>query len=316
MLDVQTIVNLEKERRKLLQSRIKWKIISLLKACAIFIPAVFLMRYMASEEGTPLGMPYLLFGLGIALYFTYKLFYEKTYKVKTREFALQYKALYIAPYVESLGYKYNRFGAVTQEQDILQSGFFGQYANSGGDDLIYGNIDGVDFSFCDIWMSKETIDDSFFTLIYEKKEMEIFQGLFFAADFHKKIRSDVFILPRQIKLPHGVLESGAKFCNMDNTKFNRSFVVYTKDAVAAAYVLTPALMEKILFLKMLTKSKIALSFRKSKIYIKIPRGYDSFEPDLSKPIRGDKLASKIQIDLDAMLQIVKILKLNEKIWTS
>ena len=54
----------------------------------------------------------------------------------------------------------------------------------------------------------------------------------------------------------------------------------------------------------------------SKIYIKIPRGYDSFEPDLSKPIRGDKLASKIQIDLDAMLQIVKILKLNEKIWTS
>ena len=271
---------------------------------------------MASQEGTPLGMPYLLFGLSIALYFTYKLFYEKTYKVKTREFALQYKALYIMPYIESLGYKYNRFGAATQEQDILQSGLFNQYANSGGDDLIYGNIDGVDFSFCDIWMSKETIDDSFFTLTYEKKEMEIFQGLFFAADFHKKIRSDIFILPRKIKLLHGVLESGAKSCNMDNAKFNRSFAVYTKDAVAAAYVLTPVLMEKILFLKTLAKSKIALSFRKSKIYIKIPRLYDSFEPDLNRPIRGNKLASKIQIDLDAMLQIVKILKLNEKIWTS
>ena len=316
MLDVQTIVNLEKERRKLLQSRIKWKIISLLKACAIFIPAVFLMRYMASEEGTPLGIPYLLFGLGIALYFTYKLFYEKTYKVKTREFALQYKALYIAPYVESLGYKYNRFGAVTQEQDILQSGLFNQYANSGGDDLIYGNIDGVDFSFCDIWMSKETIDDSFFTLTYEKKEMEIFQGLFFAADFHKKIRSDVFILPRQIKLPHGVLESGAKFCNMDNAKFNRSFAVYTKDAVAAAYVLTPALMEKILSLKQLVKSDISLSFKQNKIYIAISRGADSFEPSLDQPIHNARIAKDIKADLDAMLQIVKILKLNEKIWTS
>ena len=112
------------------------------------------------------------------------------------------------------------------------------------------------------------------------------------------------------------MENGAKSCNMDNAKFNRSFAVYTKDAVAAAYVLTPVLMEKILFLKTLAKSEIALSFRKSKIYIKIPRLYDSFEPDLNRPIRGDRLASKIQIDLDAMLQIVKILKLNEKIWTS
>ena len=316
MLDVQTIVNLEKERRKLLQSRIKWKIISLLKACAIFIPLIFLMIYKARGEKISFELlSEILFAL-IMLYFAYRLFYEKTHKVKTREFALQYKALYIMPYIESLGYKYNRFGAVTQEQDILQSGLFNQYANSGGDDLIYGNIDGMDFSFCDIWMSKETIDDSFFTLTYEKKEMEIFQGLFFAADFHKKIRSDIFILPRKIKLPHGVLESGAKSCNMDNAKFNRYFAVYAKDAVAAAYVLTPVLMEKILFLKMLTKSKIALSFRKSKIYIKIPREYDSFEPDLNRPICGDKLASKIQADLDAMLQIVKILRLNEKIWTS
>lgn len=150
----------------------------------------------------------------------------------------------------------------------------------------------------------------------KRRKWRYFKVFFFAADFHKKIRSDVFILPRQIKLPHGILESGAKFCNMDNAKFNRSFAVYTKDAVAAAYVLTPVLMEKILFLKTLAKSEIALSFRKSKIYIKIPREYDSFEPDLNRPIRGDKLASKIQIDLDAMLQIVKILKLNEKIWTS
>ena len=315
MLEIQTIVNLEKERRKLLQSRIKWKIISLLKACAIFIPAVFLMRHMASEEGTPLGMPYLLFGLGIALYFTYKLFYEKTYKVKTREFALQYKALYIAPYVESLGYKYNRFGAIALEQDIEHSGLFGEYANFGGDDLIFGNIDGVDFSFGDIWLSKD-FDKKFLVLASKKKYIEPFQGLFFVADFHKKIGSDVFILPSITKLQTFASESNAWLRKMDNAKFDKSFAVYAKDPLAAAYVLTPALMEKILFLKMLTKSYIELSFRKSKIYIKIPRGYDSFEPDLNRPIRGDKLASKIQIDLDAMLQIVKILKLNEKIWAS
>ena len=256
----------------------------------------------------------ILFDL-IMLYFAYRFFYEKTYKVKTREFALQYKALYIAPYVENLGYKYNRFGAIALEQDIEHSGLFGEYANFGGDDLIFGNIDGVDFSFGDIWLSKD-FDKKFLVLASKKKYIEPFQGLFFVADFHKKIGSDVFILPSITKLQTFASESNTWLRKMDNAKFDESFAVYAKDPLAAAYVLTPALMEKILFLKMLTKSYIELSFRKNKIYIKIPRLYDSFEPDLSKPIRGDKLASKIQIDLDAMLQIVKILKLNEKIWTS
>ena len=108
MLDVQTIVNLEKERRKLLQSRIKWKIISLLKACAIFIPLICLMIYKVRGEKISFELlSEILFDL-IMLYFAYRFFYEKTYKVKTREFALQYKALYIAPYVENLGYKYNK----------------------------------------------------------------------------------------------------------------------------------------------------------------------------------------------------------------
>ena len=256
----------------------------------------------------------ILFAL-IMLYFAYRFFYEKTHKVKTREFALQYKALYIAPYVENLGYKYNRFGAIALEQDIEHSGLFGEYANFGGDDLIFGNIDGVDFSFGDIWLSKD-FDKKFLVLASKKKYIEPLQGLFFVADFHKKIGSDVFILPSITKLQTFASESNAWLRKMDNAKFDKSFAVYAKDPLAAAYVLTPALMEKILFLKMLTKSYIELSFRKSKIYIKIPRLYDSFEPDLNRPIRSDKLASKIQIDLDAMLQIVKILKLNEKIWTS
>ena len=315
MLEIQNIVNLEKERRKLLQSRIKWKIISLLKACAIFIPLICLMIYKVRGEKISFELlSEILFDL-IMLYFAYRFFYEKTYKVKTREFALQYKALYIAPYVENLGYKYNRFGAIALEQDIEHSGLFGEYANFGGDDLIFGNIDGVDFSFGDIWLSKD-FDKKFLVLASKKKYIEPFQGLFFVADFHKKIGSDVFILPSITKLQTFASESNAWLRKMDNAKFDKSFAVYAKDPLAAAYVLTPALMEKILFLKMLTKSYIELSFRKNKIYIKIPRLYDSFEPDLNRPIRGDKLASKIQIDLDAMLQIVKILKLNEKIWTS
>ena len=82
------------------------------------------------------------------------------------------------------------------------------------------------------------------------------------------------------------------------------------------YVLTPMLMEKILSLKQLVKSDISLSFKQNKIYIAIARGADSFEPSLDQPIHNARIAKDIKADLDAMLQIVKILKLNEKIWAS
>ena len=103
---------------------------------------------------------------------------------------------------------------------------------------------------------------------------------------------------------------------IDNADFNANFSVYASDTVAAMYVLTPALMEKILSLKQLVKSDISLSFKQNKIYIAIARGADSFEPSLDQPILNARIANDIKADLDAMLQIVKILKLNEKIWTS
>ena len=228
---------------------------------------------------------------------------------------MRYKELYLKPYIESLGFSY-KMGALFQEKEVRQSEIFDGFDRFRADDLVCANVDGVDFMFCDIRLEKDI--GTGIPFIFKNNYATFFEGPFFVANFNKKICSDVFVFSNTTLPPSELRYKllGGREIPIDNADFNQNFTIYANDAMTVMYVLTPALMEKILFLKMLTKSYIELSFRKNKIYIKIPRLYDSFEPDLNRPIRGDKLASKIQIDLDAMLQIVKILKLNEKIWTS
>ena len=101
---------------------------------------------------------------------------------------------------------------------------------------------------------------------------------------------------------------------MDNSEFNDTFNVFGQDIQNTMYVLTPAFMDKILALKKLMKCPISLSFFANKIFIKIDRGYDSFEPNLNKSIISQSIAPRIKAELNAMFDIVKILKLNSKIW--
>ena len=75
-------------------------------------------------------------------------------------------------------------------------------------------------------------------------------------------------------------------------------------------------MERILRLRKLIKCPISLSFLANKIFIKIDKGYDSFEPNLDKSIISANIAPRIKAELNAMFDIVKVLKLNNKIWTT
>ena len=248
-------------------------------------------------------------------------FYEWIFERKTERFVLRYKELYLKPYIESLGFSY-KMGALFQEKEVRQSEIFDGFDRFRADDLVCANAGGVDFMFCDIRLEKEI--GTGIPFIFKNNYATFFEGPFFMANFNKKIHSDVFVFsdaaaPAGIDLPPSGLPRGLwsdRKIPIDNADFNANFSVYASDTVAVMYVLTPALMEKILSLKQLVKSDISLSFKQNKIYIAISRGADSFEPSLDQPILNARIAKDIKADLDAMLQIVKILKLNEKIWTS
>lgn len=318
-MDIKTVIDLEKQRKRLKKSRKLWKILSYLVAFAVFGPmlALALIIIFLDFPKLDLGIESLSFLVMsiLAIIGTRDEFYEWIFERKTERFLMRYKELYLKPYIESLGFSY-KMGALFQEKEVRASEIFDGFDRFRADDLVCANVDGVDFMFCDIRLEKDI--GTGIPFIFKNNYATFFEGPFFVANFNKKICSDVFVFSNTTlppsELQHKLL--GGREIPIDNADFNQNFTIYANDAMTVMYVLTPMLMEKILSLKQLVKSNISLSFKQNKIYIAIARGADSFEPSLDQPILNARIAKDIKADLDAMLQIVKILKLNEKIWTS
>nr|WP_315009748.1 DUF3137 domain-containing protein [uncultured Campylobacter sp.] len=318
-MDIKTVIELEKQRKRLKKSRKFWKILSYLVAFVVFGPmlALALIIIFRDFPKLDLGVESLSFLVAsiLAIISTRDEFYEWIFERKTERFLMRYKELYLKPYIESLGFSY-KMGALFQEKEVRQSEIFDGFDRFRADDLVCANAGGVDFMFCDIRLEKDI--GTGIPFIFKNNYATFFEGPFFVANFNKKICSDVFVFSNTTlppsELQHKLL--GGREIPIDNADFNQNFTIYANDAMTVMYVLTPALMEKILSLKQLVKSNISLSFKQNKIYIAIARGADSFEPSLDQPILNARIAKDIKTDLDAMLQIVKILKLNEKIWTS
>ncbi len=318
-MDIKTVIDLEKQRKRLKKSRKLWKILSYLVAFAVFGPMLALALIIIFLDFPKLDLSveslFLLVASILAIISTRDEFYEWIFERKTERFLMRYKELYLKPYIESLGFSY-KMGALFQEKEVRASEIFDGFDRFRADDLVCANVDGVDFMFCDIRLEKDI--GTGIPFIFKNNYATFFEGPFFVANFNKKICSDVFVFSNTTlppsELQHKLL--GGREIPIDNADFNQNFTIYANDAMTVMYVLTPMLMEKILSLKQLVKSNISLSFKQNKIYIAIARGADSFEPSLDQPILNARIAKDIKADLDAMLQIVKILKLNEKIWTS
>ena len=318
-MDIKTVIDLEKQRKRLKKSRKFWKILSYLVAFVVFGPmlALALIIIFLDFPKLDLGVESLSFLVAsiLAIISTRDEFYEWIFERKTERFLMRYKELYLKPYIESLGFSY-KMGALFQEKEVRASEIFDGFDRFRADDLVCANVDGVDFMFCDIRLEKDI--GAGIPFIFKNNYATFFEGPFFVANFNKKICSDVFVYSNTTLPPSELRRKllGGREIPIDNAYFNQNFTIYANDAMTVMYVLTPALMEKILSLKQLVKSNISLSFKQNKIYIAIARGADSFEPSLDQPILNARIAKNIKADLDAMLQIVKILKLNEKIWTS
>ena len=318
-MDIKTVIDLEKQRKQLKKSRKLWKILSYLVAFAVFGPMLALALIIIFLDFPKLdlsveSLSFLVISI-LAIIGTRDEFYEWIFERKTERFLMRYKELYLKPYIESLGFSY-KMGALFQEKEVRASEIFDGFDRFRADDLVCANVDGVDFMFCDIRLEKDI--GTGIPFIFKNNYATFFEGPFFVANFNKKICSDVFVFSNTTLPPSGLRYKllGGREIPIDNADFNQNFTIYANDAMTVMYVLTPVLMEKILSLKQLVKSNISLSFKQNKIYIAIARGADSFEPSLDQPILNARIAKDIKADLDAMLQIVKILKLNEKIWTS
>lgn len=154
----------------------------------------------------------------------------------------------------------------------------------------------------------------------------IFQGLFVIADFNKNFNGITYVVPEGISgslgsFGRGLQSLGGKLggrgalVQLEDPEFERTFVVYSSDQIEARYILSSALMRRLLNLKQHFNDNVSVAFIGGSLYLMISKHNDWFEsPALSAPLTFAGVETTLR-QLQMATGIVEELDLNTRIWS-
>lgn len=186
-------------------------------------------------------------------------------------------------------------------------------------DLISGKVAKTSFWFAEVHAEYKTETQ---TKNGRKTQWHtIFKGIIFVADFNKKFNVSTVVRPKSFGNAVGAWFSKNIFSpgnnqlvQLENTAFDDQFVTYTRNQIEARYILTPAMMERILNLNSKSAETISLSFIDSKMYIAFPLSTNYFEPPIHNTLLTPNLLTEDLSVVQFMHDIVQDLDLNTRIW--
>lgn len=152
---------------------------------------------------------------------------------------------------------------------------------------------------------------------------DILKGIVFQGDFNKNFNGVTIVRPKDATSALGAwisdkipMFSSARheLVKLESPDFNNNFVVYSSDQVEARYILTPAMMERLVTLNLQCRYTISMSFINTSIYIAFPLDHNYFEPTVFKSLYENKAINEDINVLKFMHKIVKELDLNTRIW--
>lgn len=143
--------------------------------------------------------------------------------------------------------------------------------------------------------------------------VSVFRGLVISLKFNKNFSSHTVV--KNNSLFHFSPSRNLKHTELEDVRFEKLFDVYTDDEIEARYILTPTFMDRLNNLKSSFKSSnITCSFFKNSLYIAISTNRDMFfMGSLVKSILNEKIYYKIFDEFYSVLNIIDVLKLNQKI---
>jgi len=217
---------------------------------------------------------------------------------------------------------YRPQSGISQER-FLAGGIFRQHIDRYGcEDMVQGTVEKTRIEFSEVHAEykTETRDSK------GRRHTQwhtIFKGLYFIADFNKHFRGRTFVLPdtaekllgRLGQTLQGMDKSRGELVKLEDPAFEKEFAVYGTDQVEARYILSPALMRRLLEFKRKTGSKVYFSFRDGEVNIGIASEKNRFEPKVFATVLDIELAREFASDLQLALGIVEDLNLNTRIWT-
>jgi hypothetical protein len=236
---------------------------------------------------------------------------KKVLKDKYKEEIIKEMVSFIDPSLT-----YNSTSFISQHEFSNSKIFLRKIDRYMGDDLVVGNIGKTEVRFSELNALYETKDKE------GTKYVSLFKGIFFIADFNKDFVGETIVLPDTAEKLFGKLGTMFQKMNvsrpdlvkLENPDFEKAFVVYGTDQVEARYILTPALMERIMGFQK-KSGKIYLSFLHSKVYIAISLSKNLFEPPLFRSMLNYKLVEDYFKYLMLIVNIVEDLDLNTRIWS-
>ena len=213
-----------------------------------------------------------------------------------------------------------------EESEFNLCGVFRRPDRYHSEDLIAGKIGQTAFRFAEVHAESLQTRRNFKGETSEDYRT-IFKGLFFVADFNKRFLSTTVILPDTMQpmlggfgqnlQEFGTLFSSAKreLVRLEDPDFERAFAVYSSDQIEARYILSPALMRRLVEFRARCNADIRVVFSTGQMKLAIPLGMDWLEaPSLSTPLTLQSLELCLQ-QLRFACGIVSDMDLNTRIWS-
>lgn len=185
------------------------------------------------------------------------------------------------------------------------------------EDQLSGEYKGVHFEQADvhIWRHIDSNGSG------NSENIEYFKGRMFIFDVPVKYIHSVKIfnkLPMSAKNDHRIRGSEGKRVKLESMEFNDAFTVYSEDAHDAFYVLTPAMMEKLMdiyykYCKITEYSfhDISFHFKDSKLYFTMECFGNAFDPG-AFPICYPEEKEKLKEDIQVIIDLIESLDLIDK----
>lgn len=186
----------------------------------------------------------------------------------------------------------------------------GLFSTRGGfksDDRVRGRIGQTPFEAADVSRSYSTGGKNSRTVV-------VFRGLFFHLDFNKTLRGVTLVDPEGAASTSIGDRSDLTRVTLENPAFDAKFSVWASDEVEARYILTPAMMERILALQSRTEKHVHLGFKGNRAYLGVNYGRALFEPGIAASTSVEAI-HEMAAHFALADGIVHELDLNTRIWT-
>jgi hypothetical protein len=188
-----------------------------------------------------------------------------------------------------------------------EPGIFNTRGGYTSDDRVRGTIGATPFEAADVSRSYSTGGKNSRTVV-------VFRGLFFHLDFNKRLTGTTIVQPTTESLNSTGSRSGMTKITLENPTFEAAFEVYATDEVEARYILTPAMMERILSLAAITEKPIYLGFKGNRAYLGVNNGRALFEPGIAATTSVAAI-HEMAAHFALAEGVVDELDLNTRIWT-